>query len=43
MCFDFYAMNLESVVRVIIFVSSGLPTCKMLIRKKLYSFFDVYS
>ena len=38
MCFDFYAMNLESVVRVIIFVSRGLPTCKMLIRKKLYSF-----
>ena len=36
---DFYAMNLEIVVRVIyMFVSRGLPTCKMLIRKNVYSF-----
>ena len=37
---DYYAMNqgIAVLVSSYMFVTRGLPTCKMLIRKKLYSF-----
>ena len=38
MCLDFYAVNLEIVVRVYVCVKRLIPTCKMLIRKNVYSF-----
>ena len=36
-CLDYYAMN-RGIAVLVMFVTRGLPTCKMLIRKKVYSF-----
>ena len=36
-CLDYYAMN-RGIAVLVICVTRGLSTCKMLIRKKVYSF-----